>query len=127
MVFEQAAALGSRVIISDRAAGLRLGVVGDQPVEFPELPLAVNKKDPQYLPRPAVVHHDLDGARGSHISADLFQNALGMRRVVDYAEGIDQIVFVYWYIVAKLLGIRLKKLNCFLHSGHRGPLARNGE
>src|SRR4051794_35200049 len=51
-----------RVRVRDRAPELRLGVLRDELPPAPETPPALAEDDPQDLPAPPVVDHQLDGS-----------------------------------------------------------------
>ncbi len=86
VVFKQAPAFGPRVAVGHRTTSLRLGIIGDEFFEFPELPFAIGQQDPQNFPGPAVIHHDFHGASRFHKCAQLIENAAGIGCVVDDAE-----------------------------------------
>jgi len=54
--------------------------------------MSLAKQDFQRFPRVAVVNHDLERRSGPAVCAKLLNDTLGMRSVMNDAEGKDQIV-----------------------------------
>src|SRR5690349_3577145 len=88
VILQPLTAAGAGIAISDRAARLGLGIIRDQPVELPELALAVSGYNPKDFPGPAVVDHDLQHGVRAGVLAELLQHFFRMRGVMDDAEGI---------------------------------------
>src|SRR5438093_1946275 len=62
MLFHERTALTPGIDVRDRAAGLRLGMLGNQLRSLPHLPFSRAEKQPKHLPGVAVIHHELEHA-----------------------------------------------------------------
>src|SRR5712664_1176639 len=89
---QQPPPLASCVGVGHRAAGLRFRVFCHHVLQFPKLTLALRRQYPGDFPGPAVVDHDFDGCVWTGVLPKLLQYRVRMRRVVDYAEGVNQII-----------------------------------
>src|ERR1019366_10377456 len=117
------AAFGARTTIGHRTPGLRFRVIRHQPVQLPELPLPVYQQNPENLPGPAVIDHDLDGALRRHILADLIEHAVGIGRMVNHAERVDQVVRLHGDGFAEPFGVRLDEPYAVFQPEDFGALA----
>src|SRR5258705_4392491 len=92
VLLEQVAQFAFRVSVRHRAAGFRFRVARHHLREPPEAALSVRHQDPKYFPRVAIIDHDFYRAARAHIIPELLEDALRMRRVMDYAERINQVI-----------------------------------
>src|SRR4029079_16999141 len=123
--------LGSRprcIRVRHRAAGLRFGVARDGLIESPERTVGFLKQYGEHLPRPPVIDHQLHRTARSHVvGSDLFKYPLGMRRVMDDAKGIDQIVWRSRNELGQSFAIRFDKLDTVLQTKDLRTLPREFE
>src|SRR3990172_248187 len=103
---QQSLELTTREGIGHRRTGLGLRVHCDEFWKLPELATPLPKQYLQDLPRVPMVDHELDQRSGVRvIVCDLVQHALGIWRVVDHTEGVDQIVRLRCYDLGQFLSI----------------------
>ena len=124
MLFQKSAAFAARVGIGDRAAGLGFGVLGHQFGQLPELALALGEQNPSDFVRAAMVDHDLDDRSGTRVLAQPREDRGGMRRVMNHAKAINQVVRFHRDEAAEILGIACAKTDAIFQAENRGALPR---
>jgi hypothetical protein len=92
VAFEELPAFATRVGVGNWTAGLRFRVFGDEVRELPELAAALGEQNPGDFVGAAMIDHDFDGRAGASVLAKLIEDGIGVRRVVDDAEGVDEVV-----------------------------------
>src|SRR5882762_2860353 len=120
---QQPAPFAPRVGISHRASRLRFGVFRHQVLQFPELAFALRRQYPRDFPRPSMINHDLDRCSRAAVLPKLLQHRVRIRRVMNYPEGVNQIVPLWVNESAQLFGIARAESDALFHSEHRGTLA----
>lgn len=112
----------SRIRVCNRAGGLRFGVSRNQFGELPELPFAFGEENPSNFVRAAVVDHDFDGRARAGVLVKLFEDGVGMGRVMNSSEGVDEIVRLDGKETGKLLSVSRAEANSVFQSENRGAL-----
>ena len=93
VLLEQASRRPARIGVGDRTARLRLRVPRDHFIEPPEHPVRLPTHDRQHLPRPSGVHRQLQcRLRSCEVRADLLQDTRRVRRVMDDAKRVDEVI-----------------------------------
>jgi hypothetical protein len=92
VAFEELPAFAARISVGDGAACLRFRVFRDKVLQIPELAAAVGEQNPCDFVGTAMVDHDFEDRAGAGVLTELVEDDIGMRSVVDDAEGVDEIV-----------------------------------
>ena len=124
MLFKKSAAFAACVGIGDRAAGLGFGVLGHEFGQLPELALAFGEQNPSDFVRPTMVDHHLDNSSGTRALTQLCEDRAGMRRVVNDAKVIDQVVGFHRNAAAELLRVACTKTDAIFEAEDNGALRR---
>src|SRR5581483_663830 len=98
---------------------------GDQLSSLAEVPLCVLQDHPQHLPRAPVVDHHLECPAGLQVVACLLEDALGVRRVMDDAERVHEVVLLDWDERRQLLRVPVVKRDPVGKTEYFGALLRD--
>ena len=122
VALEEFAAFATGIGVGDGAAGLRFGIFGHQFGQFPKPSAAFREQNAEHFPGAAMIDHDFHGRAGVRVGAELFEHTVRVRRVVNHAEGINQIVGRDGHEAAQLFGVAAIKLHLDLNAVNGGSL-----
>src|SRR5438309_8511027 len=92
MALKELTSFAPRITIGYGAAALRFGIFSNELLHLPELTSTFCQQNPRNFVGAAVVDHNFDRRRRTSVLTQLLEDGIGMWRVVNHAEGVDQIV-----------------------------------